>query len=619
MAQTVQGQYKGKDIFAGDDAYVMSQMQAIDAASQPITPAPQPQQAAVPQASTVPATQPNQLPPYQMTPTGAPSTSYTSQQTQQPTQQNIPQSSLQPGAQGAEVQQLQSMLQTLGYLTPQQIATGPGTYGPATTAAVAKLQKDLGVQAGKDAGYFGPKTKAALAAKYKDAFGNLSNTPVPSSPADARSAIDGFLSGQPGDEDKQKAYFEQLFNLNPVESAIFQQLSTLFTPATQQSTLMELFKQETVAQGIPELQMELADIKKIMDGTEDDIRAEITASGGFATESQVRALTGARNKTLLREAQYLSDVLQAKESYVDKVVQLTGQDREAVSAEMDRKLGIGKMMFDMTQTMQKNARENIQNIVKDIGYDGLVKGINTPQELQRIASAMGVSPSTLLTMSKMKTTDQRRLELDEMNYELSVDKFNEDTRRFGLSYALDVQKLKQAEIANKISQASLYSAERADRAINTAEAIKMRLVSKDAKGNLVFDKSKATQLLGTKAAIWGWKPDTPQYDLKTQVKALEAQIAQKELTEMREASKTGGAIGNASDKDMELLMASMGNLSTWQSPEQFYKTLNEVIDITAGWQAKKTLVEMGYDLKTYDKMIKDGWEPQEILQELNSL
>lgn len=611
---TVQGQYKGKDIYAGDDAYIAQQMRSIDAASQPVTPAPQPQASPVPQATTAPAASPMAPTPY----TPPQKTTPPAQQTQatpptQPT--NVPQANLEPGAQGQQVNELQAMLQSLGYLTPQQIATGPGIYGPQTQNAVARLQKDLGVQTGGNDGYYGPKTRAALAQKYKDAFGQLGKTAAPASQADARAALDGFLSAQPGNEDLQRSYFEELFNMNPVESAIFQQLTSLFNPQTQKQSLMEMFAQETAAQGIPGLQMELADMKKIMDGSEDDIRAEITATGGFATDSQVKALTGARNKVMLREAQYLSDIIQAKEDYVNKIVSLTQADREQVDRDIDRKIGLSQTLLNMTQNMQKNARDNYRNIISDIGYDGLIKQIRSPQDLQRVASALGLTPGTLMELSKVKTTAQRQLQLDEMNYALSVDKFNEDTRRFGLSYALDVQKLEQAAIANKLSQASLYSTERSERALNTAESLKMSLVSKDKEGKYVFDRNKADDVLGTWAAVSGWKPGSKAYDFKSQVEALKSQIAQKELTEMREASKTGGALGNASDKDMELLMASMGNLSTWQSPEQFYKTLNEVIDITTRWQAIKTSYQTGFN---YEAAKKAGYTDSEINDYLRS-
>lgn len=62
----------------------------------------------------------------------------------------------------AAVKQLQDYLVGSGYLTEAQKATGYGTYGPQTTAAVAALQQKLGIDNSSGVGQFGPRTIAAL-------------------------------------------------------------------------------------------------------------------------------------------------------------------------------------------------------------------------------------------------------------------------------------------------------------------------------------------------------------------------------------------------------------------------------------------------------------------------
>lgn len=78
----------------------------------------------------------------------------------------MPNTPLQPGSTNtAAVKALQDYLVKSGYLTQAQVNTGYGTYGPATTAAVTKLQQDLGVDNAGGVGYFGPKTIAAATSK----------------------------------------------------------------------------------------------------------------------------------------------------------------------------------------------------------------------------------------------------------------------------------------------------------------------------------------------------------------------------------------------------------------------------------------------------------------------
>lgn len=73
-----------------------------------------------------------------------------------------PTTNLQPGDTGDQVKKLQDYLVSKGLMTQEQVNTGYGTYGPQTTAAVKKLQEQLGVDNSSGVGYFGPRTIAAI-------------------------------------------------------------------------------------------------------------------------------------------------------------------------------------------------------------------------------------------------------------------------------------------------------------------------------------------------------------------------------------------------------------------------------------------------------------------------
>jgi N-acetylmuramoyl-L-alanine amidase len=70
-----------------------------------------------------------------------------------------PPAGLERGSNGPAVKQLQSALVKLGYMSQEQMNTGPGVYGPKTEDSVKKFQAawKLGVD-----GEYGAKTKAAL-------------------------------------------------------------------------------------------------------------------------------------------------------------------------------------------------------------------------------------------------------------------------------------------------------------------------------------------------------------------------------------------------------------------------------------------------------------------------
>ena len=72
-----------------------------------------------------------------------------------------PNTNLQPGQTGNEVKKLQDFLVSKGLMTEAEVATGPGIYGPRTTAAVKKFQEQTGVDNTTGPGYWGPRTISA--------------------------------------------------------------------------------------------------------------------------------------------------------------------------------------------------------------------------------------------------------------------------------------------------------------------------------------------------------------------------------------------------------------------------------------------------------------------------
>ncbi len=78
---------------------------------------------------------------------------------------------LRKGDTGPKVKQLQDALTKLGYMTKAQVATGPGTFGAKTEAAVTKFQQDHKLPT---TGFYGELTHAAL----KKALGQGNKPPV---------------------------------------------------------------------------------------------------------------------------------------------------------------------------------------------------------------------------------------------------------------------------------------------------------------------------------------------------------------------------------------------------------------------------------------------------------
>lgn len=73
---------------------------------------------------------------------------------------------------------------------------------------------------------------------------------------------------------------------------------------------------------------------------------------------------------------------------------------------------------------------------------------------------------------------------------------------------------------------------------------------------------------------------TPARNVKGLTDSVRANVAFDRLQQMRQSSPTGGALGNVSDKEGELLQNSLGSLDQAQGPEQFVENLKRVKDIS---------------------------------------
>lgn len=196
--------------------------------------------------------------------------------------------------------------------------------------------------------------------------------------------------------DPQKSFFDQYSAMNPVMKQMYDTIQqTLSSQNTRQSFVDELTKLQG-EQGIPGLQTDLMNIKNIMGGTEDDIRNEITKAGGFATESQVAALTATRNKVLLKQATALQDMLTTKEDYVKQIMDLSKADQAEVDKQVDTKLGLVDKLYNLQKDMNTAATANYQKTLTALGNDYTAFASTIPNNLKpTVENLLGLGAGTL--------------------------------------------------------------------------------------------------------------------------------------------------------------------------------------------------------------------------------
>ncbi|MBI2640727.1 MAG: hypothetical protein HYW91_02490, partial [Candidatus Sungbacteria bacterium] len=82
-------------------------------------------------------------------------------------------------------------------------------------------------------------------------------------------------------------------------------------------------------------------------------------------------------------------------------------------------------------------------------------------------------------------------------------------------------------------------------------------------------------------------PGTPAYDLAKDIDSIKANIGFNELQAMREASKTGGALGQIAVQELNFLQTVLGSLDIGQSPDQLKKNLEKVKQSVQRWDTTK--------------------------------
>jgi hypothetical protein len=78
---------------------------------------------------------------------------------------------------------------------------------------------------------------------------------------------------------------------------------------------------------------------------------------------------------------------------------------------------------------------------------------------------------------------------------------------------------------------------------------------------------------GVIGATTGKIPGSPAYDFAADLDAIKANIGFNELQEMRNASKTGGALGQVAIQEINFLQSVLGSLQQGQSPDNLRKNL----------------------------------------------
>ena len=309
-------------------------------------------------------------------------------------------------------------MQTYGSATdkanlPQTLATAvpkPETIDPTTLRANAN---GLGATSSPLGGATGMQPD--LNAKYQQGFQSAQGAGVqsPSDGGTGRQIVQQFTPPTTQTNPMLDSFFQEDKNLGNFSKQVQEYLN----PTTQQQTLKQEYEGLVKAKGIEAINTELLNMKNVIEGSEDDIRTEITKAGGFATDSQVMALTNARNKTLIKNYNNLLQTKQNSENYISTLMGFSQEDRQIAQQRMDSQLNLGFKLQEMQQQMKQNAQNTLNNVVSKVGYDGLqAMAKNDPYYTSLIENTLGLGAGGLAQLSiisaKERAAEEAKNQLD---------------------------------------------------------------------------------------------------------------------------------------------------------------------------------------------------------------
>jgi hypothetical protein len=214
----------------------------------------------------------------------------------------------------------------------------------------------------------------------------------------------------------------------------------------------------------------------------------------------------------------------------------------------------------------------------------LVWGIPTADGSVRVVK--GLTPATAAQSEERLRQGQERLGLGWKNLQWDQVKEFLPQRQEGVQLFQDESGRVVADVvpgspAEKEMQKNLQEAEAGDRKFMTSFETASQhgdVVTTSAQRALEYfsdaDAGILLQLIRTGAAK---VPGTKAYEANRALDEIRNNIGIDELQRMRQNSPTGGAMGNVSDRDIQLLTGALGQLEVARDPEVMRENLNRIV------------------------------------------
>lgn len=250
----------------------------------------------------------------------------------------------------------------------------------------------------------------SLLNQYKQglALANQSGVVSPSGQGAGASGVTQFMNASTPEGQYDMSNVNTVLETEPIYAEILDSFAELMSPEKQTQSLVEQYQSLVKTSGLEGINAQLINTQKIIENTESDIRSEITAVSGFSTNSQILAMSSARNKVLIQNYNGLLATRDSIQEQIQTTLQLSQEDRKMANDRIAQQLDLGFKIMDYRDKFVRNSQENYNNIVAQVGYDGLLTATNNdPYYISLVERSLNLAPGGLSQLAQQATLKQQ--------------------------------------------------------------------------------------------------------------------------------------------------------------------------------------------------------------------
>jgi hypothetical protein len=207
----------------------------------------------------------------------------------------------------------------------------------------------------------------------------------------------------------------------------------------------------------------------------------------------------------------------------------------------------------------------------DKAVESVVRKYGKPDDIFKTLERKSTAEANRLAKAELEREKAQQREVEkqrDMDFKMQLAAMNQATRSSLTGVQREIAQARLDELKSKQTDKEEKKEAAKQFAINHA-------------GKVVQDVAAAKSLVsGTTSGLTGkaaaFVPGTNAYDLQQRLLTIKANLGFDRLQQMRDASPTGGALGQVAVQELQALQATVGSLELGQSRQELQKNLDKI-------------------------------------------